>query len=65
MKKWPAHASLLAEGPNFLKWLAWYQISQSGMLPEAYSDVTEQDPGGLTTSQGAVALYVWARPPIF
>lgn len=43
VKKWPAPASLPAEGHNFLKWLAWYQISQSGMLPEAYFDVTEQD----------------------
>lgn len=41
-KKWPEPALLPTEGRDFLNWLAWYQISQSGMLPEAYSDITDQ-----------------------
>lgn len=41
VKTWPTVANWAATSGSFLTWLGWYNLGQSGMLPEASFDVEE------------------------
>ncbi|KAH7972352.1 hypothetical protein HPB52_011185 [Rhipicephalus sanguineus] len=66
LKSWPSAGTWDATFPQMLVWMGWYNIGQSGMLPETFSDVasaTSWPPGFGSLHPGAPSLVVGTATP--